>query len=36
MSADWCLNNGICNVDFDLDNKVTFSKKNFSFTKDYK
>ena len=27
MSADWCLNNGICNVDFDLDNKVTFSKK---------
>ena len=36
MPADWCLNNGICNVDFDLDNKVTFSKKNFSFTKDYK
>ena len=35
MPADWCLNNGICNVDFDLDNKVTFSKKNFSFTKDY-
>lgn len=36
MPADWCLNNGICNVDFDLDNKVTFSKKDFSFTKDYK
>lgn len=36
MPADWCINNGILEVDFDLNNKVTFDSKKFSFTKDLK
>ena len=32
----WCINNGILEVDFDLNNKVTFDSKKFSFTKDLK
>jgi|TARA_R110000782_G_scaffold194978_4_gene284570 GR25 family glycosyltransferase involved in LPS biosynthesis len=36
MPADWCINNGILDVKFDLNNKVTFDSKKFSFTKDLK
>jgi len=36
MPADWCLNNGILDVEFDLNKKVTFDSKKFSFTKDLK
>ena len=36
MPADWCINNGILDVQFDLNNKVTFDSKKFSFTKDLK
>ena len=35
MSADWMLNDGIVNMKFDLDNKVTFNPDKMSFTKDY-
>lgn len=34
MPADWCLNSGILNVEFDQGNKVVFDRKDFSFTKD--
>ena len=34
MPADWCLNLGILNVEFDQGNKVVFDRKDFSFTKD--
>lgn len=36
MPADWCLNSGILNVEFDQGNKVVFDSKDFSFTKDLK
>ena len=34
MPADWMLNDGIVNMKFDLDNKVTFKSDKMSFTKD--
>ena len=36
MPADWCINDGILDVQFDLNNKVIFDSKEFSFTKDLK
>lgn len=34
MPADWMLCDGIVDVSFDLDNRVTFKENQFSFTKD--
>lgn len=34
MPADWMLCDGLVNIEFDLDNRVTFSQNNFSFTRD--
>ena len=36
IPADWALNSGILNVEFDLGGKVGFKKKNFSFTNQLK
>ncbi len=36
IPADWALNESILNVKFDMGNKVTFSKKGFSFTNQLK
>ena len=34
MPADWMLCDGIVNIEFDNNTRVTFNKKDFSFTKD--
>ena len=36
IPADWALKESIVNVKFDKGNKVTFSKKEFSFTNQLK